>query len=163
MNYHNITKCDMLNGEGLRVVLWVAGCEHNCKNCHNPQTHDVNSGIKFDIKAKQEIFEELSKPYISGITISGGDPLHPNNIVEIEKLIKEVKQQFPNKTVIIYTGYVWEQIKNKSIIDYLDFLIDGKFVQSLYDKKLKWMGSSNQRIIDVQQSLKQNKVVLYDM
>lgn len=153
----------MLNGEGLRVVLWVSGCEHNCKNCHNPQTHDVNSGIKFDIKARQEIFEELSKPYISGITISGGDPLHPNNIVEIEKLIKEVKQQFPNKTVIIYTGYVWEQIKNKSIIDYLDFLIDGKFVQSLYDKKLKWMGSSNQRIIDVQQSLKQNKVVLYDM
>ena len=157
MNYHNITKCDMLNGEGLRVVLWVSGCEHNCKNCHNPQTHDINSGILFDNNAKNEIFEELSKDYISGITISGGDPLHHNNIAEIKILIQEIKTIYPTK------GYKWEQIKDLNIVQYIDVLVDGKFIQDLYNKQLKWIGSSNQRIIDVQQSLKQNKVVLYNM
>lgn len=163
MNYHNITKCDMLNGEGLRVVLWVSGCEHNCKSCHNPQTHDINSGILFDNNAKNEIFEELSKDYISGITISGGDPLHHNNIAEIKILMQEIKTIYPTKTIIVYTGYKWEQIKDLNIVQYIDVLVDGKFIQDLYNKQLKWIGSSNQRIIDVQQSLKQNKVVLYNM
>ena len=104
MRYHNITKDDMLNGDGLRVVLWVAGCEHQCKGCHNPITWDINGGIEFDEAARQEIFEELEKPYISGITLSGGDPLHTQNRKEIKELAKEIREKFPDKTIWLYTG-----------------------------------------------------------
>ena len=99
MRYHNITKEDMLNGEGLRSVLWVAGCTHHCKNCQNPITWDINGGIPFDEDAKQELFESLDFDYVSGLTFSGGDPLHPQNREEVFKLAKEVKEKFPNKTV----------------------------------------------------------------
>ena len=102
MNYHNITKDDMLNGEGLRVVLWLSGCTHRCPGCHNPQTWDVTSGIPFDAEAKAEIFTELDKDYISGITFSGGDPLHPSSINEVGQLIKELK----NVILIKQFGYI---------------------------------------------------------
>ena len=111
MNYHNITKDDMLNGDGLRVVLWVAGCNHRCRGCQNPQTWDINSGIPFDNTAKLELFAELDKEYIDGITLSGGDPLHPQNLQSTTKLLKEIKEKYPNKTVWIYTGYTYEQIQ----------------------------------------------------
>ena len=96
MNYHNLTYPDQNNGDGLRVVLWLSGCPHHCFNCQNPQTWDENSGIEFDIEAKKELFDELSKDYISGITFSGGDPLHENNIIEVNNIIQEIKKQFPN-------------------------------------------------------------------
>ena len=149
MNYHNITKDDMLNGDGLRVVLWVSGCAHGCKGCHNPITWDPKGGIPFDEQAKEELYEELKKDYISGLTLSGGDPLFPGNRPAIEGLVKEVKTRFPHKTIWLYTGYTWEEIAGLPLIQYVDIIVDGKFVESLKDSKLHWRGSSNQRIIDV--------------
>ncbi|MFI3237284.1 MAG: anaerobic ribonucleoside-triphosphate reductase activating protein [Lachnospiraceae bacterium] len=155
MRYHNITKDDMLNGDGLRVVLWVAGCEHACKECHNPTTWDAQGGVLFDDKAKAELFEALSKDYISGITFSGGDPLHPANRVSVKQLAKEIRESFPNKTIWLYTGSVWEDFCENAVVQDLDVLVDGEFVVGLKDTKLLWKGSSNQRVIDVQETLKQ--------
>ena len=147
MNYHNITKDDMLNGDGLRVVLWVSGCDHCCKECHNPITWDENGGLLFDKAAKQEIFEELKKDYVSGITFSGGDPLHIKNRTDITVLAKEIKEIFPSKTIWLYTGYTYEAVKDLEIISYLDVLVDGKFVKELADVNYHWAGSTNQKII----------------
>lgn len=162
MRYHNITKDDMLNGSGLRVVLWISGCNHNCRECHNPVTWDIHGGIPFDEAAKQELFEELRKPYISGITLSGGDPLHPDNREGISSLIDEICDKFPNKTIWLYTGYEWEDIWELPCIKKVDVVVDGEFVAALKDHKLHWKGSSNQRIIDVQRSLLIGVVALHE-
>lgn len=162
MRYHNITKDDMLNGDGLRVVLWVSGCSHNCRECHNPVTWDIRGGLPFDQAARDELFEELGKSYISGITLSGGDPLHPDNREDIGKLVDEINQQFPNKTIWLYTGYDWEAINGLPLIPKVDVVVDGEFVKELKDPKLHWKGSSNQRVIQVQPSLLTGGVVLHN-
>ena len=162
MRYHNITKDDMLNGSGLRVVLWVAGCGHHCPGCHNPITHDPNGGIPFDEAAKEEIFTELKKDYVSGITFSGGDPLHPVNVNEIGELVAEINAKFPNKTKWLYTGYTWEQISGLPFISMLDVVCDGRFEMDKFDPKLHWVGSSNQRVIDVKATTREGRIVLYD-
>lgn len=161
MNYLTITHNDMLNGDGLRVVLWVSGCSLHCEDCQNKYSWDFNEGILFDERAKEEIFSELEKDYISGITITGGHPLEKQNIEEIEKLCKEIKLNFPNKTIWLYTGFIFEEIKNYSILKYIDVLIDGKYDKELRDISLKWRGSTNQRVIDVQKSLFSSEVVLW--
>ena len=161
MRYHNITKDDMLNGDGLRVVLWVAGCNHNCRGCHNPVTWDIRGGIPFDGAAKEELFAELEKPYVSGVTLSGGDPLHPDNRKEIGELIDEISERFPNKTIWLYTGYDWETICGLPLIRKVDVVVDGEFVEELKDANLHWKGSSNQRVIDVQPSLHRGEAVLH--
>lgn len=161
MRYHNITKDDMLNGEGLRVVLWVSGCSHNCKECHNPVTWDIRGGVLFDQTAKDELFEELGKPYIAGVTLSGGDPLHPENRAEIGTLIDEICDKFPNKTIWLYTGYEWEAVSRLPYLRKVDVVVDGEFVVALKDPKLHWKGSANQRVIDVQHSLLTGEVVLH--
>lgn len=161
MNYHNITKCDFLNGEGVRVVLWISGCSHHCENCHNPITWDENGGLPFDENAKVELFDALSNPDIDGITFSGGDPLFPKNRAEVGKLIDEIKEKFPQKTIWLYTGFLWEEVKDLPFIKYIDVLLDGKFEPAKFSPNAKWVGSSNQRIIDVKKSIAQNKVVLY--
>ena len=153
MRYHNITKDDMLNGDGLRVVLWVSGCEHCCRECQNPITWDPEGGLPFDEAARQEIFQQLDKPYISGITFSGGDPLHPANKGDVRKLMKEIREKYPDKTIWLYTGDVWEHLYKDSILQYVDVLVDGEFEIEKKDVKLMWKGSSNQRVIDVQASL----------
>ncbi len=155
MRYHNITKDDMLNGDGLRVVLWVAGCSHCCKGCQNPMTWDPNGGLLFDEAAKQEIFEQLDKPYISGITFSGGDPLHVANRDDVTKLMAEIKEKYPDKTIWLYTGDSWQNIAHYPMMQYIDVLVDGEFKLDLRDVTLLWKGSSNQRVIDVQATLKQ--------
>lgn len=162
MNYHNITKDDMLNGDGLRVVLWVSGCTHHCEGCQNPITWDLAGGLPFDEAAEEELFEALSKPHISGITFSGGDPLHPFNRSEVFRLMKKCKELFPEKTVWVYTGFLWEDVKDIEDIQYADVLADGRFVQELNDNNLHWVGSSNQKIVNVPQSLKENKVILHN-
>ena len=161
MRYHNITKDDMLNGDGLRVVLWVSGCSHCCKECQNPVSWDPNSGILFDESAKQEIFEQLEKAYISGITFSGGDPLYVQNISEVTKLAKEIKEKYPSKTIWLYTGALWESLQGEEILNYLDVLVDGEFMIEKKNVALKWKGSSNQRVIDVQKSLKEKQIILH--
>ena len=145
----------MLNGDGLRVVLWVSGCSHCCKGCQNPITWDVNGGVVFDESAKQEIFEQLDKPYISGITFSGGDPLHSANRMDVRTLMAEIKEKYPNKTIWLYTGDVWENVMHYPMMRYVDVLVDGEFMIEKRDIKLMWKGSSNQRVIDVQKSLRQ--------
>lgn len=161
MNYHNITKDDMLNGDGLRVVLWVAGCSHYCSECQNPVTWDPNGGIPFDQAAREEVFAELSKDYISGITFSGGDPLYSSNEPEITKLARQIRESFPLKTIWLYTGYTWEEIKDREILQYLDVLVDGRYVKEQRDTLLHWRGSANQRVIDVKKTLEQGRVVLH--
>lgn len=162
MNYHTITKADMLNGEGLRTVLWVSGCNHHCPSCHNPQTHPYNSGKLFDENAKKELFEEIEKSYNEGVTFSGGDPLYSRNRKTILDLAKEIKEKMPNKTIWCYTGFLWEDIQYLEGIENIDVLIDGRFFKKLKDTKLRWRGSLNQRIIDVKKTLEKGEVVLYE-
>ena len=156
MNYHDITKEDMLNGDGIRVVLWVAGCNHHCKNCQNPITWDENGGLPFDKAAEDELFEALDKPYIDGITFSGGDPLFEPNRDEVFRLIKKCRNLYPNKSIWLYTGFKWEQINKLEGIEDIDIIAEGEFIEELKDNNIKWVGSSNQRIIDVKKSLKNN-------
>ena len=171
MNYHNITKDDMKNGDGLRVVLWLAGCEHHCPGCQNPITWDPDDGLEFDDTAKKEIFDQLDKDYISGITFSGGDPLHPANINGVLELIEEIKQKYPDKTIWLYTGYTWEQLfdsnnkpysKRGEVVQNVDVIVDGMFIQNLLDVNYPWAGSRNQKVILVQETIKNpGKIVLY--
>ena len=160
MRYHNITKEDMLNGEGLRSVLWLAGCTHHCKNCQNPITWDINGGIPFDEDAKQELFESLDKDYV--ITFSGGDPFFPSNREVVGELMQEIHKKYPNKTIWCYTGYTFEQIQDLPYLKYVDVLVDGPFIPALRELKLKWKGSSNQRVILVKETLKTGKMVVRD-
>lgn len=161
MRYHNITKVDMLNGDGLRVVLWVSGCSHCCKDCHNPITWDANSGLPFDEAAREELFEELAKDYVSGLTLSGGDPLYFSNRGEVLRLVKEVRRRFPDKTVWMYTGFLWETVAELEIMDYVDVVVDGEFEIEKKDPQLYWRGSSNQRVIDVKATKAAGVVVLH--
>ena len=191
MNYHNITYPDQNNGDGLRVVLWLSGCSHHCKGCQNPQTWDTNSGVPFDESAKEEIFKELNKDYISGITLSGGDPLNEANLDGVLGLVNQIRLLFPQKTIWLYTGYrvrgiqeglfvltpnvitdkisdhkeiidrVNDDVKRSDIIKQCDVLIDGRYVEEKRDITLKWRGSSNQRVINVQKSLQKNEIVLH--
>lgn len=155
MRYHNILHDDMLNGEGLRTTLFVAGCNHECKDCQNPETWDVHGGIPFDQEAKQEIFEQLSQDYISGLTLSGGDPLMPLNRADILAFCKEVKAKYPNKTIWCYTGYVYEEVENLEVLQYIDVLVDGPFVTKRKSPAKPWVGSDNQRVL----YLKEGKIV----
>lgn len=156
MRYHNITKDDMLNGDGLRVVLWVAGCNHCCRECHNPMTWDPDGGLAFDEAARQELFEQLDKDYISGITFSGGDPMHPANRPGVRELMAAIRQSYPHKTIWMYTGDLWENVCHDPMMQYVDVLVDGEFRVEEKDVKLLWKGSKNQRVIDVQASLAGN-------
>jgi anaerobic ribonucleoside-triphosphate reductase activating protein len=163
MNYHNITQDDMLNGSGLRTVLWVSGCTHCCEECQNQITWDVNGGIPFDGAAEEELFDNISKDYIDGVTFSGGDPLHPKNRDEITRLAKKIRKDLPNKTIWLYTGFTWDKICELEIVNYLDVVVDGRFVKELKDVSLHWRGSSNQRVIDVKKTLESGSVVLFDI
>ncbi len=163
MNYHNITKDDMLNGDGLRVVLWVSGCTHQCPECQNPITWDLAGGLPFDEEAENELFDALKPAYVSGITFSGGDPLHPFNQGEITRLAKKFKELEPEKTAWLYTGFSWENIKDLDVMKYIDVLVDGEFMADLKDNNLHWIGSANQRVIDVQKSLERDEIVLHEV
>ena len=163
MNYHNITTDDMLNGDGLRVVLWVSGCTHQCPECQNPITWDLAGGLPFDEEAENELFDALKPAYVSGITFSGGDPLHPFNQGEITRLAKKFKELEPEKTAWLYTGFSWENIKDLDVMKYIDVLVDGEFMADLKDNNLHWIGSANQRVIDVQKSLERDEIVLHEV
>ena len=144
----------MLNGDGLRVVLWVAGCSHCCKECHNPITWDPDGGLLFDDVAKQEIFEQLEQDFISGITFSGGDPLHSANRLDVRNFMAEIREKYPNKSIWLYTGYEWKDIWHYPMMRYVDVVVDGEFKVDLKDANLLWKGSSNQKVINVQETLK---------
>ena len=160
MRYHDITKADMLNGTGIRVVLWVAGCTHHCKDCQNPITWDPNGGLFFDNNARWELIEALKEDYISGVTFSGGDPLHPENRRAILQLISDIRENFGDtKTIWLYTGYKYEEVEY--LVRNVDVVVDGEFICELADKKYHWAGSTNQRVIDVKKTIEKGDVVLY--
>lgn len=175
INYHNITHDDMTNGEGLRVVLWVSGCEHHCPGCQNPITWDPNVGVPLTEWEESEFWEWLAKPWTQGATFSGGDPLHPANREKIGSMIEKIRIRYPDKDVWVYTGYrlnddfkLEDQKGNCFEIPYLkdiDILVDGRFEcktreQDLKDhKKVYWAGSSNQRVIDVKRSLQEGHII----
>ncbi|NDO67301.1 radical SAM protein [Schaedlerella arabinosiphila] len=209
MNYLKIDKEDVSNGSGLRVVLWLSGCSHKCKGCQNTQTWDNNSGILFDESAKEELFRELDKDYISGITLSGGDPLFETNLDDVLDLVNEINERYnkaqyidadkrnkynilmkngnktrlllPKKTIWIYTGYEWEHIfsnefhyhplttekisverwKRQQIVSQSDVLVDGRYIENKRDITIKWRGSTNQNVIDIQRSLNEKKIILW--
>lgn len=149
MNYSGITDCSIVDGNGFRVVLFVSGCCHNCPGCHNPDTHDYNYGKPFTQEVIDRILKLLDRPYISGLTISGGDPLDPKNRSEVLKLIQLVKEKYPNKTIWVYTGYIYEEIYQECDLSKIDVLVDGPFILDKADPSLKFRGSSNQRILDI--------------
>ena len=161
MNYIKITKNDIANGPGVRCVLWVAGCELHCRGCHNPQTWSFNNGTPFDLKAKEELFSAIDKHYIQGVTFSGGNPL--DNFPEVFSLCKDIKENFPTKDIWLYSGYTFEQINQwlmgELILPYIDVLVDGPYIEEQRDITLKFRGSRNQRLIDVQETLKQGKII----
>lgn len=165
MNYLKIDKCDYLNGKGVGVVLWLSGCNHRCNGCQNPKSWDINVGQPFDKNVENKLIECLRHPYINRLTLSGGDPLHENNLEDVLNLVNKIRLLLPVKTIWIYTGYTWNQCMEhpirKEIVSKCDVLIDGRYIDSQRDITLKWRGSSNQRVIDVQKSLKENKVILY--
>ena len=163
MNYHDIKKDDLTNGEGIRVTLFVSGCDHYCFNCQNKQTWDKSSGVVFNEKAKEEIFIELIKDYVSGVTLSGGDPLFSANFPEIVILCEEIKECFPTKTIWLYTDKTYEEFtpEEKEFAEkYLDVIVDGEYKEDLRNINLMWRGSSNQRVIDVQKTMKSGEIVL---
>ena len=161
MNYHNITVDDMLNGDGLRTVLWVSGCDHRCHGCQNPQTWDERSGVPFDENAKAELFEALSRDYMTGITFSGGDPLMPCNRAVVGGLIREIRETMPCKTIWLYTGSLFEEIRDLPFISDIDVIVDGPYIERLRDVQLRWKGSENQRVIDVKKTLSSGRIVLW--
>lgn len=150
MNYAKITKHDIANGEGVRVVLWVSGCDHHCKGCHNPETWNPQYGSEFNISTILEILDLLSNDYIKGLTLSGGDPLKKENVPYIYWLVKDVKNKYPNKDIWCWTGYTMNELDNradvKELLKHIDYIVDGEFIESLKDISLHWRGSSNQRI-----------------
>lgn len=148
MNYSAIYKTSLADGEGWRTVLFVSGCNHKCKECHNMESWNPKYGKKFTNKTKEFLFSCI-KDNIDGLTLSGGDPLYPDNIEEVTQLCKEFKERFPNKTIWLYTGSLYENCKSLEIMNYIDIIVDGEFKINLKDTTIAFRGSSNQRIIDV--------------
>ena len=162
MRYNKIRKMDISNGEGIRVSIFFQGCEFHCKNCFNPETWDFSKGEEFTEDEINTIIELCKEDYISGISILGGEPMHPKNIDASTLLAKKFKEVYPNKTIWAWTGFLFDEyLKDKEISKYLDVLIDGQYVDELRNPNLKWRGSSNQRVIDVKKSIKSKKIVLY--
>ena len=162
MHYNKIRKMDISNGPGVRVSIFLQGCSFNCKNCFNPETHDFNKGEEFTYDTINKLLELSDKEYINGLSILGGEPLHEFNILGTIKLAKAFKEKFPDKTIWVWTGFLFENVINKDIFKYIDVLVDGQFEEEHKDIRLKYCGSTNQRVIDIQQSLKNNKIILYE-
>ena len=173
MYYGEIKKCDIANGEGVRTSLFVSGCRRHCPFCFNYQTWDFNFGKEYTQEVEDEIVESLSPSYVKGLSLLGGEPFEPENQLELVKLLRRVKKEYPNKTVWCYTGNVLERdLLNKSfyttevtleMLSLIDVLVDGEFVQDLKNISLEFRGSSNQRIIDVKKTLASGEVVLYEL
>ena len=160
LRYNKIRKMDIANGPGVRVSIFMQGCTFNCKNCFNQETHDFNGGKEFNEKTIERVLELCDNDNIVGLSILGGEPMHPNNIEGTTTLAKAFKSKYPNKSLWAWTGFSFEKnIKDKEIAKYLDVLVDGQYMEELHNPKLKWKGSENQRVIDVQKSLKENRII----
>lgn len=162
MRYNKIRKMDISDGPGVRVSIFMQGCTFNCKECFNPETHDFNGGKEFTDATIDRVLELCENENINGLSILGGEPLHPNNIEGTTKLAKAFKEKLPNKDIWIWSGFLFDKdLKDKEVMKYTDVLVDGRYVDELRNPTLKWKGSENQRVIDVQKSLNNNEVILY--
>lgn len=162
MRYAKIRKMDIANGPGVRVSVFMQGCAFHCKNCFNPETWDFNGGLEFTDSIIDEILDLCKEDYITGLSILGGEPMHPNNIEGTTLLAKRFKAKYPDKTIWAWSGFLFDEyLKDKDVVKYIDVLVDGQFSEELRNPNLKWKGSSNQRVIDVPRSLKENKIVLF--
>lgn len=161
MRYNKIRKMDIADGPGVRVSIFLQGCTFNCKNCFNPETHDFKGGKEFTDETIEEVLNLCDKEFITGLSILGGEPMHPLNIKGTIKLAKAFKERYPEKTIWSWSGFLIDNIVDKEILNYLDVLVDGQYVDELHNPTLKWCGSENQRVIDVKKTLKKGEVVLY--
>lgn len=161
MNYNTIKQLDIANGPGCRVSIFVQGCEFNCPGCFNGVARDFSGGKPFTEQTVDTILKIAAPDHISGLSVLGGEPLHPRNRDEVIKLVKAFKLKYPSKTVWIWTGYMYEDVESFLPTE-LDVLVDGRFEEALKDLRLKYRGSSNQRVIDVKESLKTSTIKLLD-
>lgn len=180
MNYAQMRSMDISNGEGIGVSLFVQGCDFHCKNCFNSETWDFSKGQEWNEKTKNQFLKLVEKPFIQRVSILGGEPLHPQNVQNVLKIVDKIRVSYTTKNIWLYTGYTWEQIMypivtddlnlerdyiiemRKELVSKCDVLIDGRYVDELRDVSLHWRGSSNQRVINVQETLKQNKIILWE-
>ena len=163
MRYNKIRKMDISNGPGVRVSIFMQGCSFNCKNCFNKDTHDFNGGKEFDDSTIERVLELCGNENIEGLSILGGEPMNPTNIEGTTKLAKAFKEKYPNKTVWSWSGYSFDNyLKDKEVVKYLDVLVDGQYNDDLRNPTLKWKGSENQRVINVQESLKESNTILFE-
>lgn len=179
MNYAQIRSMDISNGEGIGVSLFVQGCDFHCKNCFNSETWEFSKGQEWNDKTKNQFLKLIETPFIQRVSILGGEPLHPKNVQNVLKIVDEIRVSYPTKNIWLYTGYTWEQIMHpvitdinseqlkmlqmrKELVSKCDVLIDGRYIDELRDGSLHWKGSSNQRVINVQDTLKQKQIVLWE-
>lgn len=171
MNYGAIKKCDIANGVGVRTVLFVSGCTHHCKGCFQPETWNFDYGERYTKEIEDEIIESLRPDYVDGITLLGGEPFEPENQRELVKLLRRIKKELPQKTVWSFSGYTYEELTGDSravcevtneMLSMLDVLVDGEFVEAKRNISLRFRGSENQRLIDMNKTRKEGKIVLWD-
>ena len=184
MNYAQIRSMDISNGEGIGVSLFVQGCDFHCKNCFNSETWEFSKGQEWNDKTKNQFLKLIETPFIQRVSILGGEPLHPKNVQNVLKIVDEIRVSYPTKNIWLYTGYTWEEIwikdniktgdkikdmrgkairnLRRQVVRMCDVLIDGRYVDELRDVSLHWRGSSNQRVINVQETLKQKQIVLWE-
>ena len=162
MKYASIRNLDIANGPGCRCTIFVSGCEHRCKGCFQPETWSFNYGKEFTTDTEQLLLDFAKPAHIAGISVLGGEPMHPCNRKEVLNLVKRFKSVYPEKTVWLWTGYLWEDLVSDLVDSGIDVIVDGKFVEELKDLRLKYCGSSNQRVIKVPESIKANSIVLYE-
>ena len=162
MKYNKIRKMDIANGPGIRVSVFFQGCSFHCKNCFNPETWDFNEGKKFGEEQIEEIINLCKEDYIAGLSLLGGEPMHPKNINNTTRLAKRFKEIYPNKSIWAWSGFLYDRdLQDKEVLNYLDVLVDGQYQDELRNPNLKWRGSANQRVIDVKKSKQKGQIVLY--
>ena len=174
MHYGEIKKCDIANGEGIRTSLFVSGCRNRCKGCFQPETWAFDYGKPFDGEAREEIFKSFENPVVRGLTILGGEPMEPENQPEVLELLRDFKARFPEKTVWLYTGNLYEELVcevgthekalgiTKELLSFVDILVDGRYEEEKKSLGLRFRGSSNQRIIDMNKTRLVGEVVIWD-
>lgn len=161
MRYNKIRKMDISNGPGVRISIFLQGCEFHCPKCFNPETHDFEGGKEFTKETTARILELADFDHINGLSILGGEPMHPNNRAGTIALAKTFKKRYPNKNVWVWTGFLFDKdLKDEKDIQYIDVIVDGLYVDALHDFRLKWKGSSNQRVIDVKETLRKGEIVI---
>ena len=162
MHYNKIRKMDISNGPGVRVSIFFQGCSFHCPGCFNAETWDFDKGKEFTLDTINHVLDLCDKDYIEGLSILGGEPMHPKNIEGVTRLAKAFKEKYPDKTIWTWSGFLFDELKDKEIMNYLDVLVDGQFKIEEKDPTLKYKGSRNQRVIDVKKSLLNKKIVLYN-